>query len=192
MQIIDFFHRCFSNILLVKTMTWFLHKWNNVRKWVKKLIEQLCHISQSMSSFVAAKCLEILFSLSENMDTLPNHELAFGAPHLALLLQRLRYSSAKQLVFTACSWNPNEPTRIPSINAFDSYSSLVRDSIKIVLTKDYFFCTYIILNNYRPNLPSYINQSLIKRTDWFLCRDNFDLKWVSDNNSKKNFNKYHP
>ena len=92
-----------------------------------------------MSSFVAAKCLEILFSLSENMDTLPNHELAFGAPHLVPLLQRLRYSSAKQLVFTACSWNPNEPTRIPSINAFDSYSSLVRDSIKIVLTKDYFF-----------------------------------------------------
>ena len=29
------FHRCFSNILLVKPTTWFIHKRNIGRKWVK-------------------------------------------------------------------------------------------------------------------------------------------------------------
>ena len=38
---ISLFRRCFSNILLVKTTTWFLHKWNIGRKrvnpiWLKK------------------------------------------------------------------------------------------------------------------------------------------------------------
>ena len=42
-----FFHRCFSNVLLVKTTTWFIHKWNIGRKWVKVISLKLSIIISS-------------------------------------------------------------------------------------------------------------------------------------------------
>ena len=37
----SFFHRCFSNILLVKVTTWFIRKWNIGWKWVKYMVHLL-------------------------------------------------------------------------------------------------------------------------------------------------------
>ena len=34
-------HKCFTNILPIKTDSWFIHKWNIGRKWVK-LVSNYC------------------------------------------------------------------------------------------------------------------------------------------------------
>ena len=36
------FHKCFSNIFLVKPTSWFLQKWNTGRKWIKSLFSRHC------------------------------------------------------------------------------------------------------------------------------------------------------
>ena len=50
-------HRCFSNILLEKPTTWFLHKSNIGRKWVKKRLQHRC-FPENFAIFLRAPCLQ--------------------------------------------------------------------------------------------------------------------------------------